>query len=155
MGDPTPPSPEAVLGWITHIGKFMVRTDSNFRQIDARFDRVEQRLGSVESSLEEIKTMLAELAGRASAGQAMSSASRRGSRKFDQFRLLPDAQQIRAAGNEGQGWGVREGSKIKALLDAAEAAGPPGTILARANLPPVGDNYLSWLAREGYLEPVE
>jgi len=77
-----------------------------------------------------------------------------GVRQFDRFCLTPRAQQIRAAGNEGRGWGVREGSKIKCFLDAAEAAGPPGTVLYRVHFPTLDDQYAYWLKKEGYLEPV-
>jgi len=74
-----------------------------------------------------------------------------GVRQFDRFRLTPAASKLRAKG----GWGVVEGSKIKRFLDGAEAAGPPGTILNRADFPTLTDVYAYWLKKVGYLEPVE
>ena len=73
-----------------------------------------------------------------------------GSKKFDRFRLTPEATRLRAEG----GWGVREGSKIKRFLDAAEAAGANGEVLHRKHFPDLTPRYASWLNSEGYLKPV-
>ena len=73
-----------------------------------------------------------------------------GPRQFDRFRLTPEAQRLRAEG----GWGVREGSKIKRFLDAAEAAGAVGEVLHREDFPDLTNRYAYWLKSEGYLEPV-